>query len=144
MNENWINERLCSFDEKTRVELGPQVIQLKCTDENLQDTVTSPHYRVGQRDAFGKIIMPEKCVNPEEAMADPYGYVSEGGEMSCVDWREKHVPMLWKIYKFEAELDDDGEPLINNGEVVGKFVKVGEDENKDEAVNFARTLAGEM
>lgn len=122
MKEKWLNENLCSFDEKTRIELGPQLIELECNDANLRDEVTSPHYRIGERDALGKIIMREAV--------DSYGSVQKGETMTCVDWRCKHLPKVWKIYKWDDE--------------VGKFVKVGEDESRDDALDFARTLAGEM
>ncbi len=145
MKANWLNKNLCSFDEKTRIELGPQLIELECCEANLKDTVTSPHYRIGQRDALGKIIMPERTGNSEHHAKDHYGCVAEGEMMTCVDWREKRVPKVWKIYKFEAMLDDDGEPMLDdNKKAIGKFIKVGEDENKDDALDFAKTLAGEM
>ena len=121
MKANWLNENLCSFDEKVRIELGPQMVELECSHENLADTVTSPHYRIGQRDARGKIIM-----GTDES--DPYGVVKEGETMTCVDWREKHVPKVWKIYQMEDE----------------KFIQVGEDESKEDALDFAKALAGEM
>lgn len=122
MNENWLNENLCSFEEKTRIELGPQFIELECNHANLSDEVTFPHYKVGGRDALGKIIMGEAI--------DSYGSVSEGEMMVCVDWRCKHLPKIWKIYKWDTKSE--------------KFIKVGEDENKKDALDFARTLAGEM
>lgn len=127
MKENWLNENLCSFDEKTRIELSPQLVELKCNDANLQDTVTAPHYQVGRIDALGRVIMPERLPHPPIRHS---GSIAEGGTMTCVDWRQKHKPKIWKIYQWKDDL--------------GKFIKVGEDENKDEALNFARTLAGEM
>lgn len=112
MKENWLNENLCSFDEKTRVELGPQMIELDCTGENLSDSVTLPHYKAGAVDALGKVIAPS-----------PKG---DGNTMTVVDWRCKHLPKVWKVYQ-----DQDG-----------KFVKVSEYEDKAEALAEAKKLAG--
>lgn len=109
MKENWLNENLCSFDEKTRIELGPQLVKLMANADNLRNTVTSPHYTFGRFDALGKIII-------------------DGEMMTVVDWRQKHKLKIWKIYQFKD----------------GKFIKVGEDSDKDDALDFARTLAGEM
>ncbi len=154
MQANWLNETLCSFDEKTRIELGPQLIELECTHANLRDEVTAPHYRIGQRDALGKIIMPELIKDPkkvDDAKTDHFGCVHEGETMTCVDWREKHLPKVWKIYKLvytgevyvnDAREDEAGEH--KKGDPILTFVKVGEDENKDDALDFAKALAGEM
>lgn len=109
MQENWMNENLCSFDEKTRIELAPQLIELMCNSDNLKDSVTSPHYSLGRIDALGKVI-------------------TEGKMMTCVDWRQKHKPKIWKIYKMDG----------------GIFIKIKEDENKINALKFASKLAGEM
>lgn len=127
MQETWINENLCSFDEIVRVELGPQVIELECNDENLSDRVTFTHYRVGGRDANGKIIMPERCTGVDPN--DPYGTVSEGEIMACVDWREKHLPKTWKVYQWDESL--------------GRFIKIFEDTTKAVALSFVQNLIGE-
>ncbi len=48
--EKWLNDCLCSLGNDTvRVELGPQIIELDCTEANLDDEVTAPHYRIGNR-----------------------------------------------------------------------------------------------
>jgi len=61
MSANWINDNLASFaDDTVRVELGPQIIELDCTDANLQDDVTHPQYKIGGIDALGKVIRPGK------------------------------------------------------------------------------------
>lgn len=104
-----MNENLCSFGEKTRIELSPQVIELMANSLNLRNSVTAPWYQIGRLDALGKTIV-------------------DGEMMTCVDWRQKHKPKIWKIYQF----------------VKGFFVKVKEDSDKDEALIFARNLAGEM
>lgn len=151
MKEKWLNETLCSFDEKVRIELGPQLVELKCTDDNLRDEVTSPHYRVGRVDALGKVIMPERLDEVTRARTKRNGEVAEGEMMTCVDWREKHKPKVWKIY----QMKDTGEVYTKDaregeasshkaGDPIMKFIKVGEDESKADALNFASTLAGEM
>ena len=149
MKENWMNDNLCSFDEKTRIELGPQLIELECTDANLEDTVTSPWYRIGRIDALGRVIMPERISGV--VLVRGAGSIAEGEMMTVVDWREKHKPKAWKIYqmqdtgevyKKDARKDEAGEHKA--GDPVTRFIKVGEDENKDDALDFARTLAGEM
>lgn len=120
MKENWLNEKLCSFDEKVRIELGPQIIEMNCTEANLSDDVTAPHYKVGGIDALGKVI---SLVNTR---------------MSVVDWKCKHVPKLWKVYQSqEIGKDKEGKPVM-------RFIKVDEKESKDDALDFARTLVGEM
>ena len=89
MNEaKWlIKDKLCSFKNDTiRAELGPQIIELDCNKENLDDSVTAPHYQVGKIDAYGVAIGTNQ-------------------KMNCVEWKAKHVPFLWKIYELQ---DIDG------------------------------------
>lgn len=146
MEQNWLNEKLCSFDEKVRVELGPQIIELECNDENLADTVTHAIYRDGGIDAYGKVIRPDRAAKgmPGDAkrIADfskTFGVVNEGEIMHCVDWRAKHVPHVWKIYQWQEteDLDKEGKP-------VSRFVQVGENEDKAAALAEAAALAGGM
>ncbi|WP_299077900.1 hypothetical protein [uncultured Paraglaciecola sp.] len=106
MKENWLNENLCSFDEKVRVELGPQLIELPCTEQTLSDEVTAPHYKEGSPDALGRTIV-------------------KGEKMTCVDWRSKQAPKVWKIYQ----------------NVDGVFTKIDESEDKDTALEAARKIA---
>lgn len=131
MSENWLNEKLCSLgDDKARVELGPQIIELDCTKANLENTVTAAHYQKGRKDAYGKIIEPS-----------PPG---DGNTMNCVDWRNKHVPSLWKVYKMQetGEIDaKTGELALDaDGNPVQRFIKINEFEDKDEALAFAGGL----
>ena len=116
----WLNENLCEINERVRVELGPQIVELDCTEANLSDTVTHPQYKNGGKDAYGKTIGSE-------------------AKMNCVDWRSKLVPHLWKIYEIQevTEINDNGDE-----EVCEKFVKVSEFEGKDEAIAAAIELAG--
>lgn len=132
MTENWLNDNLCSFDEKVRIERGPQIIELDCTDENLADEVTHPQYKIGGRDALGRAIRADECDTPTDTRM---GVVGKGEKMACVDWRAKHVPHLWKIYQMQEtdELDDDGKPI-------SRFIKVAEKEGKDDAIAFAKQL----
>lgn len=109
-----IKNKLYSFDEKVRAELGPQIIELDCTDKNLSNDVTHPNYQKGKIDAFGKIIGEHK-------------------KMSCVDWRSKHAPLLWKVYELK-ECEDS----------VNRFIKINEFEDKKEALAFAESVFKEM
>ena len=131
MKGEWLNETLYSIGEKVRVEKGPQLIELICSEENLKDSVTFAHYKIGKIDALGRSIMPEKIKNLEARAAAevrPAGVIKEGEKMTCVDWRALHVPYIWKIY----ELQD------------GRFVMVDGVEDKNEALKRAQKLFGEM
>ena len=127
MRETWLQkDKLCSIDDdKIRLEFGPQLIELPCTDENLRNEVTSAHYRIGARDALGRMIRPEES-GTEVDLA--LGKVSKGEKMVCVDWRARFKPFVWKIY------------LLENG----KFQKHGEVPRFDEARDIARRLLEDM
>lgn len=148
MAEQWlIPDKLCSFDEKVRVELGPQIIELDCTDTNLSNDVTAPHYRLGARDALGRIIRPDDIQDPAQKeqvakiVADDkrkgaFGVVNAGEKMAVVDWRSKHVPPVWKVYENQetGEIDGDGNPVMC-------FIKLAEFEDKDQALASAKSIA---
>lgn len=147
MTGKWLNDNLYSIDEKVRVERGPQMIELECNDKNLSDKVTAPHYRIGKRDALGKIIMPEKIKVESErvaAEADPYGTVKDGEPMNVVDWRAKHVPHLWKIYQLqetgEVYAKDDPDGTFKKGDPIERFIKISEVEGKEGALASAQAL----
>lgn len=166
--ENWLSETLCSFEEKTRIELGPQLIELECNDDNLDDEVTSPHYRIGGRDAAtGKIIRKKAAIKLLESrigkgsaetrdktakalyglVTDEFGSVEEGETMTCVDWRCKHKPKVWKVYQWQDTgkvIEDDKAPGLTQGDPIWHFAKIKEFELRDDALNFASALAGEM
>lgn len=134
--------KLYSFDEKVRVEIGPQVIELTCCDENLSDEVTAPHYKIGGRDANGKLIRPDELpqdqnVKKIRARDKVLGIpeVAKGEKMACVDWRSKHVPHIWKIYQLQetAEVDELGETVF-------RFVKVDDIPGKEDALAVAQEL----
>ena len=110
-----MKDTLYSFDEKVRVEIGPQIIELDCTDENLSNKVTHANYQEGKIDAFGKTI-------------------AKGKKMNCVDWKGKHVPHLWKVYQVkECEIDK------KTKKPVFRFIKINEFKDKKEALAFAET-----
>ncbi len=152
--EVWMNDRLCCFaDDTVRIEIGPQVISMKCTEENLMNGVTPPHYRLGGRDATGAMIDPEehakrlRAVGHEDAASEVDRNAALdrslgrmplklGSEMRVVDWRAKHVPHMWKVYVWqESGVDSKGNPIM-------KFIKVDEIAGKDEALTRAHELAG--
>lgn len=130
----WLSPVLCSLEEKVRVERGPQYVELDCTDENLDDSKTHPHYRIGGRDAHGNFIRPDEITDPSyraQVKAEiinphnPFKGIAKGEKMTVVDYRQKIVPHLWKIYVWEAttELNKKGEPIwrwIQKHEVLGK------------------------
>ena len=135
MAEKWLAEdKLCTFDEKVRVELGPQIIELDCTAENLRDEVTHPQYRIGKIDAYGRTIMFDALTKAEQAAAPKRsaGTVEQGETMFCVDWRAKHVPHVWKVYQMQ-ETDD-----------IERFIQVDEYEDRDAALARAKELRAEM
>ena len=135
MGEEWLNPDLCELSATVRVERGPQYVELLCSDENLVNGVTAPHYRIGTRDAMGKFIRPDEIPDParrqavfrsiaQEKALGIYGVVRAGEKMTVVDWRERFAPKLWKVYQ------DQG-----NG-----FVKLSEHPNQDRALAEARKL----
>lgn len=150
MSGKWINPTLCTFDELVRVERGPQVVELECCDENLSDHVTHKQYRVGARDALGRLIRPEEfqSADPEavervrmEARIDAelgFAPLKTGDTMSCVDWDGKHRPFLWKIYQLqEVERLNHKTRQMETHKV---FIKVDEVEGKDDALARAAEI----
>ncbi len=135
----WLNpDVLCSFgDDQVRIELGPQIIELDCTDENLRDEVTSPHYKIGGIDAYGRVIRPKEA--KVLVQKNPVGAVHKGEKMFVVDWRSKHVPHVWKVYQWQetADLNPDDEPIF-------KFVKVAERADRVEAMVLDEEILGGM
>lgn len=145
IKEKWMNENFCTWDEKVRIELTPQFIELTCTHENLQNTVTAPHYQIGRIDALGRVIMPERTSDPVAIVKNRRGSIAEGETMTCVDWREKHKPKSWKIYKRIPLLDDAGKERLNKeGAVRLTYIEVGDELDKDKALKIASKIAGEM
>jgi hypothetical protein len=153
MTGQWlIEDKLYSLEEKVRIELGPQLVNLECTDENLDDKVTHRNYRIGSRDAMGRIIRPDempegkeknivKAVLAEEAeQGGGYGAVAKGEMMTCVDWRAKHLPHVWKIY----QLQSTGTFNKRTGEEITRFIQVGEAYEFEEALPIAENFLKEM
>lgn len=115
-----IKDKLYSFDEKVRVELGPQIVNLVCTEKNIDNSVTHANYQEGKIDAFGnKITM--------------------GNKMDCVDWKGKLKPHLWKVYQLTKTTDVD-----KKGKHIFRFLKVDEVKSKDNAITIAESLLEEM
>lgn len=154
MTEVWMNDKMCCLaDDTVRIEKSPQVIPLQCTEANLRNGVTPPHYKLGGRDATGAMIDPDeharrlRAVGQEDAAAqvDRNAALDRslgrmplklGDEMQVVDWRSVHVPHVWKVYKWqESGVDKTGAPMM-------KFIKVQEIAGKDEALARAHELAG--
>jgi len=133
-----IKDKLYSFDEKVRVEIGPQIVELDCTETNLDNKVTHPNYQIGKIDAMGKLITAEKVIEA-------------GTKMNCVDWRAKLVPHMWKVYQMQL----DKEQTVRNAITAGikdpkkmkpsmRFIKINEFKLKDDAIAFAETTLQEM
>jgi len=149
VKETWLTETLCSLGEKVRVERGPQVVTLPCTDENLRDDVTHNHYKVGRRDAEGRLIRPDdrevELADDAQELArfkaareqDFRTPIGKGEPMKVADWAGGHAVWVWKIYRVETvyALDADGAPVERQ-----KFVKVDEVEGKDDALARAHEI----
>lgn len=165
MEDNWIAESLLEIDGTVRVERGPQVVTLACTDENLSDSVTDARYKPGGRDAQGRIILAdEELANRKAAIeAAPEGElrreaikaynvlhreirrghdtgyppIARDAEMQVVDRRARHRPYVWKVYQFQ----ETGELDAVTGAPRCRWIKVDEIEGRDAAIAAARKLA---
>lgn len=134
--------KLYAFGDKFRAELGPQLIELECSDENLSDDVTAAHYQKGARDALGRRIRPDELIaDPSidttvlEGMValDKHNGVKQlkaGENMVCVDWRCKHKPMVWKVYELQTFKEANGKGQLID---VEKFIKIDEKQTLEEA-----------
>ena len=164
MDKKWlIEDKLLSLDgDRLRVEIGPQVVELACTDENLRDSVTSKHYKIGGRDATGRFIRPDEFrgnAKAKQELDDAVAlYRAQGGAeplkkgetMRCVDHRARHVPHLWKVYELQETSEPEWEAYgtskrrkrDKDGNVVNRkrFIKVGEVAGLVEAITLAETL----
>lgn len=165
MEPTWLTPTLASFDERVRVERGPQIVEMPCTDANLDDQVTHAHYKKGRRDASGRLIRPAERMNElDRQMREADGDrrrqlqkeiralqaamnidraigrkpVETNEPMKCVDWRGKHKAYVWKVYHAEVFLEVD----MNTGEErsVRRFILVDEVEGRDEALARAKAL----
>lgn len=159
MEQNWIiPDKLCSlFGDTVRVEIGPQIIDMDCTDENLSNEVTHVNYRIGSRDADGRLIRPIEAASDQIhknqicyqiSVEEKRGLIpiNKGEVMRCVDYREKHVPHQWKVY----QLQEFGEPVMkdrvpvydDDGNIVmrKKFIKVDEKPSLEAALKVAQGL----
>lgn len=134
-----VKDKLYSFDEKVRVEIGPQIVEMDCTNDNLDNSITHANYRIGKIDAFGQLITAEKV-----ATADT--------KMNCVDWRAKHAPHMWKVYQMQKMSSEEKLEIIKAAikanikpnPMVERFIKVNEFKNKKEALTFAEELFNKM
>ena len=77
--------KLIQVSASVRVESGAKRETAKATKELLDDTVTHPGYKVGERDALGKVI-------------------ALGKEMTFLDW---YGPEVWYVYKL-TEVEENG------------------------------------
>lgn len=137
MKGKWLVKNvLWTLNELVRIELGPQLVELDCTDENLKNEVTAAHYHVGARDALGRVIRPREAGLPSD---DKLGVVEKGQKMVCVDWDARHKPKVWKIYQ-----NQDTEVKDMDGNPVRRFIQVGEEAAFDVAEAIAVKLARTM
>lgn len=150
MAENWLNDKLCSLgDDQVRVEQGPQIVELDCTDENLSNEITAAHYQLGQIDALGRFIRPMDVIDNEQdddkkqalkayfysEIDKGRGTIGAGEKMACVDWRGKIAGHVWKVYQMKGTGKFDV-----NGKEIKRFTKIDEFEKKDDAMTFAASL----
>lgn len=140
--------------ETVRIEHSPQVVELPCTEANLDNRVTSKHYQKGRRDANGRLILPMKMASEYEdgaartddaltaktmekaakklrqivALDATRGLpaIAEGENFAVVDKRAIHAPWVWKVYKIDEES--------------GRYVKIDEFANEADATKFAKGL----
>mgnify|MGYP003635276733 CR=1 FL=1 len=119
----WLNPKVCDFDGKVWVELGPQIIDMECNEANLKNEVTHANYRLGAIDAYGRLI----CENRSKLHTPDAKVVCYGEEMAVVDWEARHVPRVWKVYERQD----------------GVFIKVFEDKDKNVSINKAKKILKE-
>lgn len=131
----WINENLCTWDEKVRIERGPPLVKLACTDEALDDRVTHPNYKIGGRDALGELIRPDESDDPrvKNALRRDISHgrkpIKKGDDMHVLHWQKPSM-WVWKVYEWQE--DEFGN---------GRFIKTDEIEGKEAAVAAAEKLA---
>ncbi|GGH36437.1 hypothetical protein SAMN05444007_108264 [Cribrihabitans marinus] len=165
--EKWLTDNLCALGDRVRIERGPQVVELDCTDENLDDRVTPRRYAKGRRDALGRLIQPDEAVaelqgklqrlgagEPAEGVVKAIGeitaakalddalerpHVAASGKMAVIDDKARHKPWLWKVYQLQAGQEFNH----RTGEVQTRerFVKVKELQGLEKALEHARKLA---
>lgn len=149
LKEEWlIKDQLCDWGGQVRIERGPQVLELDCTEENLRDEVTEPGYRLGGRDAQGRLILPADYEeDPHLAYAAHMDRrkgimpVVLGEKMKCVDWKARMAPYVWNVYQLCRFVETDVE---GNEVEKERFVKVTQVEGLDEAKAEAGKLLKEM
>lgn len=73
-----VSETATEIDGKVRIDTGPRRKQAVATEEILGDEVTATHYKVGGRDALGKVI-------------------ALGEEMTYLDWLGDRVFYVYKL-----------------------------------------------
>jgi hypothetical protein len=109
---------------KILIERGPKLKIERASEELLDDAVTASHYKVGMRDAKGKVIEPDK-------------------EMTYLDWLGEHT---WYVYALRNEpvLDASGNPMFDeNGDprTIDRWVEIETvDGEEDDALERARAL----
>jgi len=172
MSETWMNDNLCSLDsggavDMVRVERGPKRIELEVSDANLSDAVTAVHYKLGRRDALGRLLDPAEAIrrlnahveaglaNAEavapviaeieagRATAKMHGLaeLKLGDKMVVADWRQKHSPFVWYIYRKEIKRETQANGTVSEREI---FNRIGEASTKEAALEAARQTATEM
>jgi hypothetical protein len=72
-----INEKLTEIDGRVRIESGPIAKTADATEALLADDATAGHYKVGQRDAVGKVIVLGEKMTYLDYFAEPGFYVYE-------------------------------------------------------------------
>jgi hypothetical protein len=110
-----INETLTEINGKVRVEAGPRRVHAVATEELLDDSVTSPHYKAGLRDAQGKRIKLNE-------------------EFDYLDWMGQKVFYVYHLQEQEVTKDQA---------LTHKWVEVGVYESQIEAMAIAGALAAE-
>lgn len=95
-------DRIEIGNDQVRVEKGPQLRRAKATEAILADDKTAPHYQLGARDSFGKVIEEGKEFAYLDVFGDPVWYLFEKVELAEDDPRYQH-----QIAPEDAGLNED-------------------------------------
>lgn len=100
-----INESLIEIDGKVRAELGFRRVEGVADEATLSDDFTAVHYKATPIDPKTKKPFRNEAGRPI-INRDALGNMIEAGKpFTYLDYREKHGPRVWYIYKL-TEIND--------------------------------------
>ena len=111
-----------------RIEPGPALKRATASPETLDNSVTAPHYQVGERDAMGRAIR-------------------EGEEFHFLDYNAGEDGRVWYVYQEQEVpvLDAAGNPINGedgNPQTEMRWVEIDVYKTEEGAENAAKRLAG--